>query len=272
MTDTVQVDMGITLITRADDFGSSHSANEAIIKSAEGRFIKNVSCMAPGPAMEQGAPVLKRLGHLCLGMHVTLNAEWDLIKWPPVADIRQVPQLVNANGALKEDPLRFLIEQPPLSQVMLEVNAQLDYLTRLGLNIQYVDSHMLPERYLIGLKETLADWAQKKGLIYHMPYYRFPDRMAPEPASTLEEKNKAIADWLDHLQSGQYISIMHPAVPSREMLLCSNRQHPMGQVRDARCAEFLALASKVPERLCEERGIVCLRYDEALPLEDAFVF
>ena len=259
--------MAVSLITRADDFGSSHSANTAILDSAKGRFIKNVSCMAPGPLLAQGAALLKRQRHLCLGMHLTLNAEWDLIKWPPLSDAARVSGLVEENGAFKEDPLRFLVEPPPLDQVMLEADAQLDYLTRLKLNIRYVDSHMFPERYIIGLKEALADWARKKGLINHTRYYRFPDSPEIEMAVTLEDKSAAFERWLDQLNSGQYISILHPAVASREMLLCANKQHPQGVVRDARNAEYLLLASGLMERLCEKRGIACLRYDEASPLQ-----
>jgi predicted glycoside hydrolase/deacetylase ChbG (UPF0249 family) len=37
----------MTLITRADDCGSSHSANIGILQAIEGGILKNISLMAP---------------------------------------------------------------------------------------------------------------------------------------------------------------------------------------------------------------------------------
>ncbi len=45
----------IRFITRADDLGSSYSANQAIEQVIDAGFIKNVSIMACGPAVEDAA-------------------------------------------------------------------------------------------------------------------------------------------------------------------------------------------------------------------------
>lgn len=265
--------MSISLITRADDFGSSRSANRAIVEAAiTGDYIRNVSCMAPAPMMADGAPLLKDCTHICLGMHFTINAEWSLIKWPPISDISEVPALVTEEGAFLADPALFTQRMPPMEQVLMELNAQLDYLTGLGLPIRYVDSHMLPEKFIPGLADVLSQWANQKGLVNHLQYYRFPSAKATAPCVTLETGLKALENWLDVLSEGQYFTVLHPAVGGREMLLCCNRDIPMGTVSAERNVEYELLLSRQPERMCEERGIRRLRYDEALPQANPMMF
>ncbi len=265
--------MSLSLISRADDFGSSRSANLAILNAAaKGEYIKNVSCMAPAPMMADGAPMLKKCSHLCLGMHLTLSAEWRLIKWPPVAPVNKVASLITSDGAFPEDPAVFAQSRPPLEEVLAEMDAQLDYLIRLGLDIRYVDSHMLLEKFIPGLMEEMPQWARHKGLICHLSYYRFPQQMEAAHAHTLEDGLLALKDWLDSFEDGQYFGVMHPAIGGREMLLCCNGQIPMGEVRCLRNVEYEILLSGVPEKLCRERGIRCLRYDEAREIEHPQMF
>lgn len=260
--------MSITLITRADDFGSSRSANRAIAEAAvTGGYIKNVSCMAPAPMMEDGAGLLAGCKHICLGMHFTLSAEWSLIKWPPICDPADVPGLVTDLGAFPETPAVFAERIPPMEQVLRELDAQLDFLTQLSLPIRYVDGHMLPEKFIPGLAQAMAEWADRKGLINHLYYYRFPAQMEPSHCLTLPEGLQALDHWLGLLEDGQYFSAMHPAIGGREMLLCTNRETHWGMVSAARNVEYEMLRSREPERLCSQRGISCVRYDEASPLE-----
>lgn len=74
----------IRFITRADDAGSSRSANRAIAQVVDGGFVRNVSLMACGPAIEDAAQLLAHRKDVCFGMHTTLNAEWDKVKWRPL--------------------------------------------------------------------------------------------------------------------------------------------------------------------------------------------
>jgi hypothetical protein len=94
--------MSISLVSRADDLGSSHTANVAIAGAAvTGDYIKNVSCMAVGPWIDEGAELLQDRQNVCLGLHAALNSEWDPLKWGPVSppenclrwSTRRVPSL-----------------------------------------------------------------------------------------------------------------------------------------------------------------------------------
>jgi len=261
----------ISLLTRLDDFGASHAANIAIAELvAAGDFIKNVSCMAVGPHIEAGAELIKNCKHICIGLHATINAEWDLIKWPPISPVGDIPTLVTDEGVFYNDPSCFVKNRPDIGQILLEYDRQLDLLTNIGLNIGYVDSHMFPERYVDGLSQAMSDWARRKGLIDHIHHYRFPKKPEPGPAFSLEEGLQSVTAWLELLEEGEYFSVMHPARYSREMLLCRNSQFPAGVVATVRDVEYRVLLSRRLEQICDEREIKCLRYDEAEPQGTTF--
>ena len=76
----------IYLYTRGDDCGSSHSANRAILEACETGILKNVSFMLPAPYIEEAAQMFSGRNEFCFGLHVTMNAEWDSLKWGPVSD------------------------------------------------------------------------------------------------------------------------------------------------------------------------------------------
>ena len=97
----------IRFITRADDLGSSYSANQAIEQVVDAGFIKNVSIMACAPAIEDAAQRLAHRKDVCFGMHTTLNAEWDRVKWGPVLPSEQCKGLVDQNGCFLPHPTMF---------------------------------------------------------------------------------------------------------------------------------------------------------------------
>lgn len=189
------------LIARADDLGSSMSANRAIERVIGAGVIRNVSVMACGPFVEAAAEMLAGRKDVCFGMHTTLNAEWDQVKWEPVAGagrenlskgqgalfagqgregsfagMGQANPLVDENGYFLSDPSLFLQTKPSVEQVMREVDAQLERLYKLGFDIRYIDSHMFSEAYVEGMDEAMAEFAVKKGLVDHMYFYHLlPD-------------------------------------------------------------------------------------------------
>jgi predicted glycoside hydrolase/deacetylase ChbG (UPF0249 family) len=261
------------LITRADDLGSSHSANIAIAAAAlAGDYIKNVSCMAPGPYIDEGAEMVKSNKNICFGMHAVLNAEWDFIKWQPLSPLNEIPSIVTSEGSFYQDPSAFLGHKPSIEEIMIEFNRQLDYLTNLGINISYIDSHMFPEACIPGLSEAMSGWIREKGLIDHIQYYNFPSQPQPEivPDGDLEENLISMESWFKTMGDGQFFTVMHPAKYSREMLLCANKKVPVGLVARIRNAEYEMLLSGRLEAVCRKLGIKCLRYDEAVEQGNTF--
>ena len=245
----------IRFITRADDAGSSHSANQAIARVVDGGFVKNVSLMACGPAIEAAAQLLAHRKDVCFGMHTTLNAEWDKVKWRPLLPPEQWGGLVDENGYFLSHPTMFLRTKPTVEQVMMEVDAQLERLHALGFAVSYMDSHMFPERYVEGLHEAMGEFARRKGLIDHMCFYDLP----PWGLTLCK------MDRVDLLPEGQYLGISHPALDTEEMRLTGNASVSGTTVAATRARETQLLSDPAYGCGLQALGIQSIRYSEAVP-------
>lgn len=250
----------VRFITRADDAGSSHSANRAIASVLRAGFIKNVSIMAPCEFVDEAAELFADKKGICFGMHTTLNAEWDRVKWGPVCAGLENSGLVDVKGMFLPDPKLFMQSTPSIDDILKELDAQLDKLAQAGFDIRYVDSHMLPEMWIPELEDAMDAWAERKGLLYHMYYYALPpgwERVTKEP--------KQLLPVLRELLSGQYFYLIHPAVYGKEMLLTGNSEISGEQVAKARDAEARMFSMKSMKWLMQLLSIRPIRYDEAKP-------
>ena len=240
----------IRFITRSDDAGSSRSANQAIARVLDAGFIKNVSLMACGPAIEDAARLLAHRKDVCFGMHTTLNAEWDRVKWRPLTAPEQCRGLLDEQGYFLPHPTLFLHTKPSVESIMAEVDAQLERLHALGFSVSYIDSHMFPERYVEGLDEAMADFARQKGLIDHMYFYQLP----PWGLTLCKAKDVHL------LPEGQYLGISHPSLDTEEMRLTGNASLSGVSVAATRARETALLSDPA---WCRSLGIRSIRYDEA---------
>jgi predicted glycoside hydrolase/deacetylase ChbG (UPF0249 family) len=253
----------IRLITRADDCGSSHSANVGNLQSLEAGFLKNVSLMAPCEFIEEAAEMLAGREDICFGLHATLNAEWDKVKWGPVLPISQVSTLVDKNGMFLPSPRLFEVQQPGLDEIILEIQAQLDKLQVLGFRITYVDTHMIPEYYVPGMEERLIEWANKEGLLYWNRYCSTLRR--------IKETDNLLDDMVSRLRAvekGQYLYVGHPAIDTEEMRELGNEYISGAELSASRVLEARMFTDPNILQLCKEKGIVPIRYDEAVEITE----
>ena len=266
------------LITRTDDFGSAGAANAAILKAvAEGKYVKNVSCMAAAPKIRQDAAQLEELHRqkgFCIGLHATLNSEWEQVHFKSVLHPEEIPSLVNEEGIFRMHPMMFAYKMPETEECIREISAQLDKLTALGLTIEYVDTHMLPDAVIPELKEALTEFARKKGLVDQRWFYTFADEHQPmlNGKDGREKDLEAYKNWFSSfLEEKQYINILHPAICSEETKLFYNQFLTGDGVAWSRDAEHQVLNSKRLEALCEEMGIRTIRYTDAIPQGDTTI-
>jgi hypothetical protein len=253
----------ITIITRADDCGSSHSANIGILQALEGRILKNISLMAPCDFIEEVASMLASRNDICFGLHITLNAEWDNVKWGPVLPAAQVPSLVDENGMFLPSPKEFLQKKPNLDEIMLEIQAQLDKLRALGFRISYVDTHMAPEYEVPGLEERLSDWTKKEGLLYWNNYC--------SSLLKVTETEDLIEDMVNRLKAstqGQYLYVAHPAVDSPEMRRTGNQYYSGDLIAKRRVIEMKLFTDSRILQAFRERNIIPIGYDEAVKITE----
>lgn len=248
----------VRLVTRADDCGSSHSANLGIQDALEGGILKNVSVMAPCDFVEEAADLFAGRKEICFGLHATLNAEWDAFRWRPVLPASRVPTLVDETGAFTPSPEELKSKGPDTEEILAELRAQLEKLRGLGFTITYLDTHMVPEYALPGLERRLASWAEHERLLYWAHYCRSL-AVAPSSGDLIGE----MVARLEAAEPGQYLYLGHPAVDSAESRRMGNRLYSGETIARRRDLDRKLFTDPAILRIVAERRVEPLRYDQA---------
>jgi predicted glycoside hydrolase/deacetylase ChbG (UPF0249 family) len=263
-------DLRIRLIVRGDDAGSCPSANRAIREACGAGVLRNVSVMASGPAFTEAARLLAGLGNdICLGLHVTLNAEWDGPKWGPVLPPERVPSLVDANGNFLPTPRDLLRRGFSVDEAVAEAEAQLARARAAGLPIAYLYEHMGVGAAQPGLRARLADLARREGLVDAHPIPFLPDAPPDDPTADdlparigARLRAAAVAVALD---TGAFVLVTHPGIDADDMRGFIHPGLEPGQVAHERDAERRALCDPRLARILAEHGATPARYTDLLP-------
>lgn len=252
----------IRLITRSDDAGSSQGANKAIIRAAEHPFVKNISLMATGAYIEEAARELKDKKHICFGLHFTMNAEWDLVKWGPVSPVSRVSSLVERDGWFYPDPAASHKAGALIEEIYTEWCSQLDRLTKLGFDVRYADTHMFPELAFEGLADIMSGWYKEKGLVDHRYFYN------PLPhIDDISKTDGLFEDVIREISEGQYFYLTHPAQSTEDMYLTGNKTAPTEEIVGGRQKDMEFVTSHKTIEICEKYNVQPIRYDEAVKSE-----
>jgi predicted glycoside hydrolase/deacetylase ChbG (UPF0249 family) len=128
-------------IVHADDIGMCHAANEGAFEALANGPATCGSIMVPCPWFREAADHARVHPELDLGVHLTLNCEWDHYRWGPVAGRSAVPSLLDDQGFLPRTTLEVAQRARP-EEVAIELRAQVQRALDAGIDVTHLDSHM----------------------------------------------------------------------------------------------------------------------------------
>ncbi|HEX8236572.1 MAG TPA: ChbG/HpnK family deacetylase [Abditibacteriaceae bacterium] len=249
----------IQLVTRGDDAGSCSSANSAVAQACDSGTLRNVSVMAPGPAFESAVKLFAGRDDVCFGLHITLNAEWDEVKWGPVLPPEQVPSLVDENGYFWPSPQVLHQRGFSADEAMAEIEAQLRRARAADLQVSYIDEHM-GVSWIGGLRERIRVFAQREGLVDAVSVQGLPP---VQTASTnLVERWQA---QLQNVEPGAYVLVTHPGRDEADMRQMFMQGVPPGAIARERDAERQALCDPAFKQICRDNAVQLVRYTDVVP-------
>lgn len=253
----------IRLITRGDDLGCARSLNLAIKECYEKGMLKNCSVLAASPYVEEAAKLLAKTKGLCFGLHTDLTSEWDNVKWGPVAPREQVPSLLDSKGYLHQtnDGVKASAKA---DEALLELQAQLDKLRKLGFDIKYADLHMNTVQVVPDLPDRFGEWCRKNRLI---DTRKIGGRLKLPGSSPITRKHLGdyVADVMNALKTaadGEYLIVGHLGHNDAEIKNLGHPGYPGEAVAHNLNWERLAYSDPRMLKFVKENGVLPIRYDE----------
>ncbi|MGI9645559.1 MAG: polysaccharide deacetylase family protein [Ilumatobacteraceae bacterium] len=128
-------------VVHADDIGMSHAANVGAFAALDAGPVTCGSVMVPCPWFSEAAEMAPARSDVDLGVHLTLNSEFDGLRWGPVAGRSAVPSLVDETGHLSATG-RETVKYASVEDVRAELRAQVDAALAAGIDVTHLDSHM----------------------------------------------------------------------------------------------------------------------------------
>ncbi|MGH9136677.1 MAG: polysaccharide deacetylase family protein [Acidimicrobiales bacterium] len=123
------------LIINCDDLGSCHAANLGCYEAMRAGLATSASLMVPCPWAREAAA---RYRGEDVGVHLTLNAEWDLYRWGPIT---RAPSLLDGDGGFPRT-VDDVSEHADLDEVRRECRAQIERAILWGFDVSHLDSHL----------------------------------------------------------------------------------------------------------------------------------
>ena len=122
-------------IVNCDDLGSSHSANVGVYEALRDGIATSASLMVPCPWAREAAA--RYMGE-DIGVHLTLNAHYDLYRWGPIT---YAPSLLDGDGGFPRT-CEDLWDHADVDEVRRECRAQVERAILWGFDVSHLDSHL----------------------------------------------------------------------------------------------------------------------------------
>lgn len=267
------------LIVNADDFGRSHSINQAVIRAHREGILTTASLMVGGDACDEAVELAKQNRTLGVGLHLTL------VCGKATCGRMEIPNLINARGEFSDSPVatgaRYFFDRGLRPQLGREIAAQFAKFKTTGLPLDHVNGHLNlhlhPTVFKI-LASRYQEWGIRHLRVTHDPFalnrqlasgqWLYRASHALIFSQLARRARRVLADspirFTDHvfglLQNARvdeaFVLKLLPALPCGDSELYS---HPS---LDKFPHEFDALISQRVKARVKELGIELIRYQD----------
>jgi len=129
------------VIIHTDDIGMCHASVQAYKDLWAFGTITSGATMVPCPWFPAVAQMCKENPDMDMGVHATLNAEWESYRWGPITGGEAGSGLRDEAGYFHQWHQAVYDNAKP-EEVEAEVNAQIEKALKAGIDVTHVDSHM----------------------------------------------------------------------------------------------------------------------------------
>ena len=129
------------VIIHTDDIGMCHASVQAFKDLWAFGTITSGATMVPCPWFPAVAQMCRENPAIDMGVHATLNAEWETYRWGPVSTSESGSGLMDGTGYFHQWHQAVYDNARP-EEVEKEVNAQVERALGAGIDVTHVDSHM----------------------------------------------------------------------------------------------------------------------------------
>jgi chitin disaccharide deacetylase len=129
------------VIIHTDDIGMCHASVQAYKDLWSFGTITSGAVMVPCPWFPAVALMCRENPEMDMGVHATLNAEWENYRWGPVSTRETGSGLMDEAGYFHQWHQAVYDHARP-EEVQKEVDAQIEMALKAGMDVTHVDSHM----------------------------------------------------------------------------------------------------------------------------------
>jgi predicted glycoside hydrolase/deacetylase ChbG (UPF0249 family) len=128
-------------VVHCDDIGFCQAANQGAFEALGSGPASCGSVMVPCPRFDEAAARAKASPDVDLGVHLTLNCEYDSYRWGPLLGTSAVPSLVDCDGGFPRTSAEVVARAQPV-EVEAELRAQIERALEAGIDVTHLDAHM----------------------------------------------------------------------------------------------------------------------------------
>jgi predicted glycoside hydrolase/deacetylase ChbG (UPF0249 family) len=129
------------VIIHTDDIGMCQASIQAYRDLWQFGTISSGAVMVPCPWFPETSRMCRENSAMDMGVHATLNAEWDAYRWGPLSTRDPKSGLLDKDGYFPQEP-GDIYENATPEAVEAELNAQVDKALAAGIQATHVDTHM----------------------------------------------------------------------------------------------------------------------------------